>query len=122
MSLALIQSVFHTARQLLCLVRATPKWNNVWLVLEAGDGFAAGPYYGRIINCVTGTEAAKPSEREELFEDWRAFRGGTRVRRRAAQAVAVAASGSGNKPDVGSDGATASNNKDGDEKQKTGSG
>jgi len=121
-SLALIQSVFRTARKLLCLVRATPKWNNVWLVLEAGDGFAAGPYYGHIINCATGTEAKKPSEREVLFEDWRAFRGGTRVRRRAAQAVAVAPSGSSNKPEVGSGGATAPNNKDGDDKQKRGSG
>ena len=121
-SLALLQVMCRAATQLLSLVGATPKWTNVWLVLEAGDGSAAAPYYGHIINCVTETDATKPSESDELCDHWWAFLCGTQGRRRAAQVGVVVAGGSGNNRDVGGSSGAAADIKDGDNKQHTRSG
>lgn len=115
-SLALLQVMCGAARQLLGLVEASPKWSNVFLVLEAGDGSAASPFYGHIINCGHGTDAMKASESDELCDDWWAFRGGKQGRRRASQAASAVGRRNEDKSDVGSGGGAAVDAKDGDRK------
>jgi len=101
MSLAILQVMCSAARQLLGLVASTPKWTNVWLVLEAGDGSAVSPFYGHIINCGKDGDTAPPSEGAELCADWWAFRGGKQGRRQAAKASGAAAATVGDKSDTG---------------------
>lgn len=82
------------ARQLLTLVGAVPKWTNVWLVLEAGDGSRASPYYGKVINCASG--GAEPSQGGKFCKDWWAFRGGKDGRRRETNSAAAGKDGCDN--------------------------
>ena len=73
-SLAIIRLLCLAAKQLLSLAGAVPKWTGVWLVLEAGDGTAAAPFLGKVINCAAG--GTTTAESGAFASDWWAFRGG----------------------------------------------
>lgn len=75
------------ARQLLSLVGAVPKWTNVWIVLEAGNGSTASPFYGKIIDCMSCGPSATPGR--DFCKDWWDFRGGRKGRRAAAMDAAA---------------------------------
>lgn len=82
-SSAILKVMFLAAKQLLGLVGAVPKWTNVCLVLEAGDGSAASPFYGQVIQCASsGTEASLGAE---FCKDWWEFRGRKEGRRHEAK-------------------------------------
>jgi len=101
-SLAIIRLICLAARQLLSLVGAVPKWTGIWLVLEAGDGTAAAPFVGKIIDCAAGETAT--AERGAFASDWWEFRGGKEGRRLRQRAQAAGDAGSDQKlgnPGVG---------------------
>eukprot|EP00168_Porphyra_purpurea_P010103 TRINITY_DN2488_c0_g1_i1.p1 TRINITY_DN2488_c0_g1~~TRINITY_DN2488_c0_g1_i1.p1 ORF type:complete len:460 (+),score=94.01 TRINITY_DN2488_c0_g1_i1:871-2250(+) len=112
--LSIIRLMCLAARQFLSLVSATPKLTNVWLVLETGDGSAASPFYGHIINCAMDGDAVEQSESDKLVADWWAFRGGKQGRRQAAKAFGAAARVSGNKSEAVKEGAGRAETMDGD--------
>jgi len=89
----IIKLMCLAALQLLSLASAVPKWSGVWLVLEAGDGSAAAPFYGKVIKCAGGQTSA--SGNSEFCKDWWAFRGGKQGRERRQQVDAASAEGSG---------------------------
>lgn len=120
MSLSILQMMCCAARQLLSLVAATPKWTNVWLVLEAGDGSAASPFYGHIINCGKDGDAVASSESGELCADWWAFRGGKQGRRQAAKAAGATVGAGGTKPNAGRAGGAGVDAKDGEDNKTDG--
>lgn len=86
-SLAILRVMCVAARQLLSLIGAVPKWTNVWIVLGAGCGSAASPFYGKIIDCASCGPDAKQSR--DFCKDWWNFRGRKQGRRAAAKAAAA---------------------------------
>ena len=55
-------------------------------MLEAGDGTAAAPFVGKIINLAAGETTT--AERDAFASDWWEFRGGNDGRRRRQRAQA----------------------------------
>lgn len=88
---AVLQMICVLGRQLLSMAGMQPKWTGLWIVLEAGDGSAASPFTGKVINCAVGADA----EHDDLAKDWWNFRGGEDGRRRRQQAAARGAGGAG---------------------------
>lgn len=91
-SLAILRVMCLAAKQLLGLVGAIPKWTNVWIVLEDGDGSVTSPFCGNVINCAPGK--GEPTQGGEFCKDWWAFRGGKEGPLREAKAAAAYYKGS----------------------------
>jgi len=90
---AVLQMVCILGRQLLSMAGMEPKWTGFWIVLEAGDGTAASPFMGKVINCAVGATA----EPDDMAKDWWECRGGQDGRRRRQQAATQQAEG-GSRP------------------------
>lgn len=104
-SLAILRLICLAARQLWSQAGAIPKWTNAWLVLEAGDGSAASPFFGKVIDC--GSDGAEPSQSSDFCKDWWQLRGGKDGRRQVRKAPAAGAGGSDkNRLENSSDGGT----------------
>jgi len=97
----IIKLMCLAAMQLLGLVGSVPKWTGVWIVLEAGDGSATAPFFGKIIACAADSTAA--TEKTGFCKDWWAFRGGKagRQRRQQAEAASDKAGGRGESEEHG---------------------
>ena len=97
----IIKLMCLAAMQLLGLVGSVPKWTGVWIVLEAGDGSATAPFFGKIINCAGDSTAA--TDKTGFCKDWWAFRGGKagRQRRQQAEAASDKAGGRGESEEHG---------------------
>lgn len=118
-SLAIIRVMCLAARQLLSLVDASPKWINVWIVLEAGDGSVTSSFSGKVINCTVDKE--EPARGGDFCKDWWAFRGSKEGRHREAKAAAADSKGSDNNSDAAGAGG-GSGSRDGDGAKPCGEG
>jgi len=93
---AVLGMVCVLGRQLLNMAGMEPRWTGFWVVLEAGDGTAASPFTGKVINCAVGANV----QQDDFAKDWWEFRGGWEGRRRRQQAAAQDAGG-GDRPSSG---------------------
>ena len=79
---AVLSMVCVLGRQLLTMAGMEPRWTGFWVVLEAGDGTAASPFTGKVINCAVGATV----QQDDFAKDWWEFRGGREGRWRRQQA------------------------------------